>query len=194
MLIRLGGKLELKNVIFTLPPGTDSLKHDCCAFTNDQCWSNSCSTLNIEVMAPPKTRSQRKRPVRFLEDCEDAHPATKQTRAIEDALQLQSSTPTNALQHRSDASQLATLHHVSSLPSPQLQTPPVSHQAESASRALNPQPSCRPQFYAFAHPISEHQADSLSPGLSEHRVNNHPQPAPVTDNVHLSQNLSLIHI
>ncbi|DBA72454.1 TPA: hypothetical protein ACH3X2_010479 [Trebouxia sp. C0005] len=139
-------------------------------------------------MAPPKTRSQRKRPVRFLEDCEDAHPATKQTRAIEDALQLQSSTPTNALQHRSDASQLATLHHVSSLPSPQLQTPPVSHQAESASRALNPQPSCRPQFYAFAHPISEHQADSLSPGLSEHRVNNHPQPAPVTDNVHLSQN------
>ncbi|KAL0042748.1 hypothetical protein WJX79_009431 [Trebouxia sp. C0005] len=71
----------------------------------------SVSTLNIEVMAPPKTRSQRKRPVRFLEDCEDAHPATKQTRAIEDALQLQSSTPTNALQHRSDASQLATLHH-----------------------------------------------------------------------------------
>ena len=142
-------------------------------------------------MTPPRTRSQRKRSVRSSEDSEDAYPASKQTRAIEDALQPQSSIPTNASQHRSDASQLATLHHVSSLPSPQLQAPSVSHQAESASTALNPaapQPSCRPQFYAFAHPLSEHQAESLPPGLSQPRVNNHPQPAPVTGVVHQSQN------
>ena len=142
-------------------------------------------------MTPPRTRSQRKRSVRSSEDSEDAYPASKQTRAIEGALQPQSSTPTNASQHKSNASQLATLRQVSSLPSPQLQTPPVSHQAESASTALNPaapQPSCRPQFYAFAHPLSEHQAESLPPGLSQPRVNNHLQPGPVTDAQHLSQN------
>ena len=185
----LGGKLELKHVIFNLPWHCASLKHNCCVLTK-QCWSGSCSALKIEVMTPPRTRSQRKRSVRSSEDSQDAYPASKQTRAIEGALQTQSSTPTDALQHRSDASQLATLHQVSSLPSPQLQTPPVSHQAESASTALNPavtQPSCRPQCYAFAHPLSEHQAESLPPGLSQPRVNNDPQPAPVTDNVHQSQ-------
>ncbi len=142
-------------------------------------------------MTPPRTRSQRKRSVRSSEESEDAYPASKQTRAIDDALQPQSTTLTNGSQHRSDASQLASLHQFSSLPSPQLQTPSVSHQAESASTALNPavpQPSCRPQFYAFAHPLSEHQAESLPPGLSQLQVNNHPQPAPVTDNVRQSQN------
>ena len=169
----------------------DSPKHDCCVLTDIQCWSGGCSTLNIEVMTPPRTRSQRKRSVRSSEDSEDVYPASKQTGAIEGVLQPQSSTPTNASQHKSNASQLATLRQVSSLPSPQLQTPPVSHQAESASTPLNPavpQPSCRPQFYAFAHPLSEHQAESLPPGLSQPRVNSHLQSGPVTDTQHLSQN------
>ena len=189
--VMLEGKLELKRVNFTCPWHCDSLKHDCCVFTNNQSWFGSCSALNIEVMTPPRTRSHRKRSARSSEDSQDAYPASKQTGAIEGALQPQSSTPTDASQHRSDASQLATLHQVSKLPSRQLQTPPVSHQAESASTALISavtQPSCRPQFYAFAHPLSEHQAESLPPGLSQPRVNNQPQPALVTDNMRQSQN------
>ncbi len=188
--VMLGGKLELKRVTFTLPWHSASLKHSCCVLTHNQCWSGGCSAPKIEVMTPPRTRSQRKRSVRSSEDSQDAYHASKQTRAIEGALQPQSRTPSDASQHRSDASQLATLHQLSSLPSPQLQTPPVSHQAESASTAHNPaetQPSCRPQFYAFAHPLSEHQAESLPPGLSQPQVNNPPQPAPVTDNVPQSQ-------
>ncbi|KAL0049793.1 hypothetical protein WJX82_010089 [Trebouxia sp. C0006] len=59
----------------------------------------SVSALNIEVMTPPRTRSHRKRSARSSEDSQDAYPASKQTGAIEGALQPQSSTPTDASQH-----------------------------------------------------------------------------------------------
>jgi len=50
------------------PCHCDSLKHDQGKCTNNYCWSGSCSALNIEVMTPPRTRSQRKRSVRSSED------------------------------------------------------------------------------------------------------------------------------